>query len=101
MSFIDIQGVFLHKNDLMKVDPLPSCLVTNLKTLRLYGFTGNKDEMFAIKVLLKSMPMLEAIWIFSNPYGFDSDEGSDRLHRLYMKIVHFPRASVDCELYFE
>ncbi|XP_027915280.1 F-box/LRR-repeat protein At3g26922-like [Vigna unguiculata] len=94
-------GVFLHTNGLKKVYPLPACLETNLKTLRLYGFTGNKDELFAIKVLLKSTPVLEAIWIFSNPYGFDSDEGSDRLHRLYMKIVRFPRASVDCELYFE
>jgi len=101
MFYLYVQGLFLHKNALKKINPVPTCLETSIKTIRIYGFTGSKDELFAIKLLLKSTRVLDAIWIFTNPYGFDGEEGSDRLHKLYMKIVRFARASAECELYFE
>ncbi|KAL1317030.1 hypothetical protein HN51_069144 [Arachis hypogaea] len=80
---------------------IPAGFGTHLKKITISGFSGNSLELNAIKYLLREMPALEEFNIYSSAYVVDSVGGVDRLEDLYNKILAFPRASQDCDLYLE
>ncbi|KAK7308169.1 hypothetical protein VNO77_41766 [Canavalia gladiata] len=96
-----VMGVSLPQNGSNNIGLLPTCFITHLKTIKIYGFSGNEGELDAIQYLLQAAPVLDAFYIYSNAYDFDSFAGVNRLSMLYEQIVQFPRASVDCDIDLE
>ncbi|XP_020216060.1 putative F-box/FBD/LRR-repeat protein At1g78760 [Cajanus cajan] len=92
-----IMGVSLRMSDAIKVDPLPTCFSTHLKTIRISGFTGNEKEMVAIRFLLQS-PALKSLCVYSSQYDFNTYAGLWRLDMLYKRILWYPKASEDCDI---
>ncbi|XP_027366393.1 F-box/LRR-repeat protein At3g26922-like isoform X2 [Abrus precatorius] len=94
-------GVSLPKNCANNnhiMDPLPVCFKTNLKTIKIYCFSGSDDELNAIKFLLQEASVLDKIYIYCSSFEFDSPAESKRLKKLYKQIVRFPRESMDCKI---
>lgn len=100
-QYINMQGVSLPEDGANNIGVLPACFGAHLKTIKIYGFSGKKGEMRAIKFLLQATPVLETLYVYSNPYSFDSRAGTKRLVKLFYKIDEFPRASEDCEIELE
>ncbi|XP_027362530.1 F-box/LRR-repeat protein At3g26922-like [Abrus precatorius] len=88
-----VMGVSLPQSGANNIDPLPACFGTHLKTIKIYGFAGSEVELNAIKFLLQAASALDAFYIYSNGYDFDSPAGIERLNVLHQRIMQFPRAS--------
>ncbi|XP_061354565.1 F-box/LRR-repeat protein At3g26922-like [Gastrolobium bilobum] len=91
----------LPRNDATNISPLPACFGTHLKTIKIHGFSGNVEELNAIRFLLRAASVLDTLYIYHNEYEFDCPEGPERLNHLYDLIERFPRTSVDCEVDFD
>lgn len=55
-----IQRISQGENGTNKVDPLPACLMTHLKTITEYNFCGNEGEINAIEPLLQTTRLLDS-----------------------------------------
>ncbi|MED6168716.1 hypothetical protein PIB30_014181 [Stylosanthes scabra] len=72
-------------------DPLPVCFSTTLKMIEITGITWKKDELFAIKILLKAGTVLDKLRIQSSCI---------RSKELYKQILNYPKSSMDCKIEF-
>ncbi|KAK2400481.1 FBD, F-box and Leucine Rich Repeat domains containing protein [Trifolium repens] len=94
-------GILLDKNDENEIYPIPACFETHLKIIKIHGFIGAEDQLNAIKFLLKTTQVLETLYIHTSDYYFESHEGKRELEKMYLKILRFPKASMDCIINLE
>lgn len=76
---------------------MPACFGTHLKIIKIYGFCGFEGELNAIRFLLQTAQVLDALYLYIDEYGFDY-LWEERLERLYKQILGFPKASLDCDI---
>ncbi|KAJ1384331.1 Leucine-rich repeat domain superfamily [Sesbania bispinosa] len=95
-------GVTLPQNGAnIIIGVLPSCFGTHLKTITIHDFSGKEGELNAIRFLLETASVLDALCINHNTFVFDAPGGPERLEELYMEIESFPCASDDCDIVLE
>lgn len=83
------------------MNPVPSCFVTNLKTIEIFGFGGDEKEMHAVKILLGSASALERIVIICDEFYFEFHEDLKKKQKeIFEQILLFPRVSRSCTVHF-
>ena len=80
------------------LDLLPMCFRTRLKTIKVDGFSGDKEELHTIKILLQAASVLDTLYICCYSFDFDSSTKSKRLKKLHKQILRFSKVSTDCEV---
>lgn len=83
------------------MNPVPSCFVTNLETIEIFGFCGDEKEMHAVKILLGSASVLERIVIICDEFYFESHgDLKKKQMEIFEQILLFPRGSRSCTVHF-
>ena len=70
-----------------ELDPVPPCLLTQLKTIKIWRFAATEKELYLIKVLLDVSSVLEKMYIWG---GLSKQQ----------EISMLPRGSTNCEIIF-
>ncbi|OMO72904.1 hypothetical protein CCACVL1_17534 [Corchorus capsularis] len=96
LNHLDIRSVISlsthdEEQDDWKLEPVPPCLISHLKTIDMWTFLGSEDEMHVVKVLLRTATALEKMC-----FSFLSLIKNQA--ELYEQIKKFPRASLNCEI---
>ncbi|XP_075664534.1 F-box protein At4g22280-like [Castanea sativa] len=83
------------------MNPVPSCFVTNLETIEIFGFHGDEKEMHAVKILLGSASVLERIVIICDEFYFEfHGDLKKKQKEIFEQILLFPRGSRSCTVHF-
>ncbi|KAK7850877.1 putative f-box protein [Quercus suber] len=83
------------------MNPVPSCFVTNLKTIEIFGFCGDEKEMHAVKILLGNASVLERIVIICDEFYFEfHGDLKKKPKEIFEQILLFPRGSRSCTVHF-
>ncbi|OMO51963.1 hypothetical protein COLO4_37447 [Corchorus olitorius] len=78
-----------EEQDDWKLEPVPPCFISHLKTIDMWTFLGSEDEMHVVKVLLRTATALEKMRF--SFFSLIKNQGE-----LYEQIKKFPRASLNC-----
>ncbi|KAM3749357.1 hypothetical protein ACB098_05G178300 [Castanea mollissima] len=85
-----------ERNDRI-LDPVPPCFLSQLNCIKVYDYEGDKEELSAVKILLKNAVVLEKL-VISCSHHFAKDlEKQKKVHEQLLKL---PRGSKHCELVF-
>ncbi|XP_062144531.1 F-box/FBD/LRR-repeat protein At5g56420-like isoform X1 [Alnus glutinosa] len=90
-------GISLRENDDWKLDPLPPCFLSHLKWIVVRNYDGDKEEFFAMKILLKNAIVLDEIDIYCSERLAGNLEKQVNLCK---QLIEIPKGSQNCEIVF-
>jgi hypothetical protein len=77
------------------LDPLPPCFLSHLKWIKVYDYGGHREELSAMKILLKNAFVLDEIVIFcSQPLSGNLEKQEN----LYKQLIEIPKGSQNCKI---
>lgn len=94
-----MKGITYHGIYDSILDRVPSCLMTHLKTINIFGLSGDEKEIYAIKILLKIASVLKRISISFDAFDFISSGDLMKLKEFSAQILSFPKGS-SCSIFF-
>ena len=86
-----------ERNDRI-LDPVPPCFLSQLNCIKVYNYTGDKEELSAVKILLKNAVVLDKM-IITCSHHFAKD--LENLKKVHEQLLKLPRGSKHCELFFD
>ncbi|XP_062144532.1 F-box/LRR-repeat protein At3g58900-like isoform X2 [Alnus glutinosa] len=97
LSLEVVEGISLRENDDWKLDPLPPCFLSHLKWIVVRNYDGDKEEFFAMKILLKNAIVLDEIDIYCSERLAGNLEKQVNLCK---QLIEIPKGSQNCEIVF-
>ncbi|KAK9933741.1 hypothetical protein M0R45_020917 [Rubus argutus] len=93
----ELEILFGNKKNTMKLDDKQNCISTQLRVLKLTGFSGGEDEIDFIRFLLSSSPVLERITLQpSSAYvSWKLPKMLEDFEHLKKKFMDLPYSSFD------
>ncbi|XP_050288640.1 F-box/FBD/LRR-repeat protein At5g56420-like [Quercus robur] len=86
-----------ERNDRI-LDPVPPCFLSQLNCIKVYDYTGDKEELSAVKILLKNAVFLDKM-VITCSHHFAKD--LENLKKVHEQLLKLPRGSKHCELVFD
>ncbi|KAE8010173.1 hypothetical protein FH972_006563 [Carpinus fangiana] len=89
------KGIKLWENDDWKLEPVPPCFLSHLKWIEVDDYEGDREELSALKILLKNAVVLNEIVIFCSEHLRGNLEKQENL---YKQVIEIPKGSQNCKI---
>jgi hypothetical protein len=73
---------------------VPPCFLYHLKWIEVYDYEGDREELSALKILLKNAVVLNEIVIFCSEHL----RGNLEKQELYKQVIEIPKGSQNCKI---